>query len=142
MRRHGVPEQLPLAGREANEAAIPRDHAAHGMSLDSRPSTSLNTMVAQEHRGVKRVTPPLRGCTSVAAAQDTRTGSALRPMRKPQQLVVAAGDEGLTAAALFSSLAASSPHRLGQLPSTRLHTKICDKAMMIAWPNTEGLIIS
>ena len=46
------------------------------------------------------------GFTSFEAAQDTLVGIALMPMIKKRQMVMEAGDEGLTAAALFSSLAA------------------------------------
>src|SRR5262249_31030406 len=50
-------------------------------------------------------------------------------MLKKRQLGVEAGAEGLTAAAPFSSLAASSLHRRGQLPLHALLSKMCDKAL-------------
>ena len=46
------------------------------------------------------------GCKSFEAAECTLAGVALMHMIKKRQLVVAEGDEGLTAAALFYSLAA------------------------------------
>jgi hypothetical protein len=46
------------------------------------------------------------GFKSFAAAQDTLTGIELMHMIKKRQLVVEEGDEGLTAATLFYSLAA------------------------------------
>jgi hypothetical protein len=47
-------------------------------------------------------------------------------MIKKKQMVLEAGDEGLTAAELFYSLAAQSPHRQGQLPLHDHLSKICD----------------
>jgi len=46
------------------------------------------------------------GFKSFAAAQDTLVGIELMHMLKKRQLVVAEGEEGLTAAELFYSLAA------------------------------------
>jgi transposase-like protein len=46
------------------------------------------------------------GFKSFTAAQDTVVGIELMHMIKKKQMVVEAGDEGLTAAELFSSLAA------------------------------------
>ena len=66
----------------------------------------LNNIVEQDHRGVKRVTRPMLGFKSFAAAQDTLVGIELMHMIKKRQLVVEEGDEGLTAAELFYSLAA------------------------------------
>ena len=66
----------------------------------------LNNVVEQDHRAVKRVTRPMLGFKSFDAAQDTLVGIELMHMIKKRQLVVAEGDEGRTAAELFSSLAA------------------------------------
>ena len=63
-------------------------------------------MIEQNHRAVKRVTRPLLGFTSVAAAHATLVGIELMHMIKKRQMVVQEGDEGLTAAELFYSLAA------------------------------------
>jgi transposase-like protein len=62
--------------------------------------------VEQDHRGVKRVTRPILGFKSFAAAQGTLVGIELMHMIKNRQLVVKEGDEGHTAATLFYSLAA------------------------------------
>jgi putative transposase len=62
--------------------------------------------VEQDHRGVKRVTRPMLGFKSFAAAQDTLAGIELMHMIKKGQMVVKAGDEGLTAAEQFYALAA------------------------------------
>ena len=106
IRRHGVPEKITIDGSEANEAAIKRDNEAHGTSIEIRQIKYLNNIVEQDHRGVKRVTRPMLGFKSFAAAQDTLTGIELMYMIKKRQLVVEEGDEGLTAAELLYSLTA------------------------------------
>jgi len=53
-----------------------------------------------------RVTRPMLGFKSFAAAQDTLVGIELMHMIKKRQLMVEEEDEGLTAAELFYSLAA------------------------------------
>jgi putative transposase len=66
----------------------------------------LNNIVEQDHRGVKRITRPMLGFKSFDAAQSTLVGIELMHMIRKRQLVVEAGDEGLTATELFYSLAA------------------------------------
>jgi len=51
---------------------------------------------------VKRVTRPLLGFKSFDAAQDTLVGLELMHMSKKRQMVVEAGEEGLTVAEQFS----------------------------------------
>jgi transposase-like protein len=105
-RRHGVPEKSTLDGCEANEAAIKRYHDAHGTTISIRQITYLKNLVEQDHRAVKRVTRPLLGFNSCDAAQVTRAGIELMPMLKKQQLMVEAGNAGLTVAQPFYALAA------------------------------------
>ena len=62
--------------------------------------------ITTDHRAVKRVTRPMLGFKSFDAAQDTLVGIELMHMIKKRQMVMEAGDEGLTAAELFYSLAA------------------------------------
>jgi len=69
-------------------------------------NVGLNNVVEQDHRGVKRVTRPMLGFKSFEAAQDTLVGIELMHMIKKRQMRVEAGDEDLTAAELFYSLAA------------------------------------
>ena len=90
----------------AHAAAIKRYNAEHGPTIAIRKSKSLNNSVEQDHRGVKRVTRPMLGCKAFDAAQDTLVGIELMHMIKKKQMVVEAGDESLTAAELFYSLAA------------------------------------
>src|SRR5215471_11082542 len=83
-----------------------RDNEEYGPYIIIRQVKYLNTMVEQDHRGVKRVTRPMLGFKSFDAAQDTLVGIELMHMSKKRQLMVEAGDEGLTAAEQFYSLAA------------------------------------
>jgi hypothetical protein len=133
-----VPARITIDGNAANEAAIKRSNEEHGTAIEIRQIKYLNNMVEQDHRGVKRVTRPMLGFKSFAAAQDTLVGIELMHMLKKRQLVVEAGDEGLTAAEQFYALAASSPHQQGQLASNRRHTKICD--IYGAACNVKGLL--
>src|SRR5262245_56938895 len=105
IRRHEVPEKITIDGSEANEAAIKRYNEAHGTAIIIRQVKYLNNMVEQDHRGVKRVTRPMLGFKSFAAAQVALSGIELMHMLKKRQLMVEAGDEGLTAVAQFYALA-------------------------------------
>jgi transposase-like protein len=91
---------------DANAAAIKSYNEAHGTGIIIRQVKCLNNMVEQDHRAVKRVTRPMLGFKSFEAAQDTLVGIELMHIIKKRQMVVEAGEEGLTAAALFYSLAA------------------------------------
>src|SRR5215475_3650785 len=104
--RHGVPGTITIDGSEANEAAIKRYNQDHGTAIEIRQVKYLNNIVEQDHRAVKRVTRPMLGFKSFAAAQDTLVGIELMHMLKKRQLVVEEGDEGLTPAAQFYALAA------------------------------------
>jgi transposase-like protein len=106
IRRHGVPEKITIDGSAANEAAIKRYNEEHGTNIIIRQVKYLNNIVEQDHRAVKRVTRPMLGFKSFEAAQDTLVGIELMHMIKKKQMRVEAGDEGLTAAEQFDSLAA------------------------------------
>jgi transposase-like protein len=106
--RHGVPDQLTLDGSAAHEAAIKRDHEAHGTAIDIRQIQSLNNMVEPDPRGVKRLTRPMLGCKSFAAAPAIRVGIALKPMLTKSHRGAEDTVEGLTSAEPFYALAASS----------------------------------
>jgi transposase-like protein len=97
---------MTIDGSDANEAAIKSYNDEHGTAIIIRQVKYLNNMVEQDHRGVKRVTRPMLGFKSFEAAQDTLVGIELMHMIKKRQLVVEAGEENLTAAELFYSLAA------------------------------------
>jgi transposase-like protein len=106
IRRNGLPETITIDGSDANEAAIKRYNQEHGTAIAIRQVKYLNNIVEQDHRGVKRVTRPMLGFKSFAAAQDTLVGIELMHMIKKRQMVVREEDKGLTAAELFYSLAA------------------------------------
>jgi putative transposase len=105
IRRHGVPDKITIDGSEANAAAIRRYNEEHGTAIISRQVKYVNNMVEQDHRSVKRVTRPMLGFKSFAAAQAALVGIELMHMLKKGQMVVE-GAEGLTAADQFSALAA------------------------------------
>ena len=106
IRRNGLPETITIDGSEANEAAIKRYNEEHGTAISIRQIKYLNNLVEQDHRSVKRVTRPMLGFKSFDAAQVTLVGIELMHMLKKQQMMVEAGDEGLTVAQQFYSLAA------------------------------------
>ena len=93
IRRHGVPEKITIDGSAAHEAAIKRYNEEHGTAIAIRKIKYLNNLVEQEHRAVKRVTRPMLGFKSFDAI-------------KKRQMIMGAGEEGLTAAEQFYSLAA------------------------------------
>jgi putative transposase len=106
LRRHGIPETITIDGSEANAAAIRGYNEAHGTAIIIRKVPYLQNVVAQAHRGVKRVTRPMLGFKAFAAAQGTLVGIELRHMLKQGQRVVEDGAARLTAAAQFYALAA------------------------------------
>jgi transposase-like protein len=106
IRRNGLPEKMTIDGSDANAAAIKSYNEEHGTHIIIRQVKYLNNIVEQDHRGVKRVTRPMLGFKSFDAAQDTLIGIELMHMLKKKQMVVEAGEESLTAAELFYSLAA------------------------------------
>jgi len=104
--RNGLPETITIDGSEANEAAIKRYNEAHGTAIDIRQIKYLNNLVEQDHRAVKRITRPMLGFKSFAAAHATLVGIELMHMLKKRQLVAEEGGEGLMAAEQFYALAA------------------------------------
>src|SRR2546427_7435871 len=105
IRRHGVPEKITIDGSAANEAAIKSYNAEHGTAIEIRKITYLNTMVEQDHRGVKRITRPMLGFKAFAAAQSTLTGIELMHMLRKGQLA-GGREQGRSAAEQFYALAA------------------------------------
>jgi putative transposase len=103
--RHGVPEIITIDGSEANEAAIRRYNEAYGTHIIIRQIKYLNNVIEQDHRAVKRVTRPMLGFKSFAAAHNTLVGIELIHMIKKSQMVGEKGVEGLTPAEQFYALA-------------------------------------
>jgi putative transposase len=106
IRRNGLPEKITIDGSEANEAAIKSYNEEHGTHIIIRQVKYLNNMIEQDHRGVKRMTRPMLGFKSFDAAQDTLIGIELMHMIKKRQILVEAGDEGLSITEQFYVLAA------------------------------------
>jgi putative transposase len=104
--RHGLPETITIDGSEANEAAIKSYNEEHGTHIIIRQVKYLNNMVEQDHRAIKRVTRPMLGFKSFAAAQSTLVGIEFMHMLKKDQIVIEDGVEGLTPAEQFYVLAA------------------------------------
>ncbi len=105
IRRHRVPEKIPIDGSAANEAAIKSYNEAHGPAIEIRKSKYLHNIVEQDHRGVKRITRPMLGFKAFDAAQSTLTGIALMHMLRKGQLEDGV-EQGLTTAEQFYALAA------------------------------------
>jgi putative transposase len=106
IRRHGVPEKITIDGSAANKAAITSYNEEHGTAIEMRQMKYLNNIVEQDHRGVKRVTRPMLGFKAFGAAQGTLAGIELMHMIRKKQMGLEVGEEGLTAAEQFYSLAA------------------------------------
>ena len=106
IRRHGVPETITIDESEANVAAIRGYNKAHGTAISIRQVKYLNNVVEQDHRAVKRVTHPRLGFKSFNTAQGTLAGVELMHMIKKGQLGDKEGEESLTPAEQFYSLAA------------------------------------
>jgi putative transposase len=106
IRRHGLPEMITIDGSDANEAAIKSYNEEHGTAIIIRQVKYLNNIVEQDHRAVKRVTRPMLGFKAFDAAQETLAGVELMHMIKKKQMVLEAGEEGLSAAEQFYALAA------------------------------------
>jgi len=104
IRRHDVPAQSTIDGRAAHEAAIKSSKAAPGTASAIRKSKSLNNIVAQDHRGVTRITRPMVGFKSFDVAPSTLVGIALMHMLRTQQLEDGV-KQGLTVAEQFYALA-------------------------------------
>jgi len=98
-----------IDGSDAHEAAINADNQEPGTARALRQVTYLTNLVAQDHRAVKRRTRPRLGFKAFTVAHDTLVGRDLMHRLTTRQRVVEEGDKGRTAAALFYSLAASSP---------------------------------
>ena len=93
-----------FAGAETVGAARPAE--LHPTLTDHAKFVICDHTIEQDHRGVKRVTRPMLGFKSFDAAQGTLVGIKLMHMIKKRQMIMEAGEEGLTAAELCYSLAA------------------------------------
>ena len=117
-RRQGLPETRPLAGSAAKEAASQSSNEAPGPPSRLRQGTEGKKRVEQDERAGQRRTCPRLGCKRVDAALGMGAGVARMPMSQTRQRVGEEGEEGLTTAALCSSLAASAL-RIPRIPATQ-----------------------
>ena len=106
--RHPRPRVINVDGNPSYPKVITelKQERKLGRRCRCRTCPYLNNIVEQDHRAVKRVTRPMLGFKAFEAAQATLSGIELMHMLKKRQLMVEAGDEGLTAAEQFYSLAA------------------------------------
>lgn len=102
--RHGTPAIINIDKSGANAAAIVSYNGEHGTTIDIRTFKYVNTIVEQDHRGVKPITRPMLGFYSFQAAQHTLAGIELMRMIKKGQMEGNVG-ETLSAAEQFYALA-------------------------------------
>jgi putative transposase len=100
-----VPKTVTIGSSEANAAAIRSYNDEHTTSIAIRQVKSLNNIVEQDQRGVKRSTRPMLGSKAFDAVQATLVGIELRHMLRKGQLEDGVG-QVLTTAEQFSTLAA------------------------------------
>jgi putative transposase len=105
VRRHGVPVTITIDRRGTNASTIHRYNDKHGTTIVIRRVKYLNNIVAQDHRGVNRVTRPILWFKAFEAAYRLLTGIELMHMLRKLPLVSRV-DQGLTAAEQIYSLAA------------------------------------
>jgi transposase-like protein len=90
----------------AETVGAARPAQLHPTLTDHAKFVICDHTIEQDHRGVKRVTRPMLGFKAFDAAQGTLVGIELMHMIRKKQMVIEAGEEGLTAAEQFYSLAA------------------------------------
>jgi putative transposase len=83
--RHGLPETVTIGGSGANAAAIQHYNTEHRATIVLRQVRSLNNVVEQAHRAVKRLTRPLLGFNAFDAAQRTLAGVELMHRLRKRQ---------------------------------------------------------
>jgi transposase-like protein len=105
VRTHVKAAHGPLTHCTGSAGTRQAKNEEHGTVIEIRKIKYLNNIVEQDHRAVKRVTRPMLEFKSFEAAQCTLAGVELMHMLKKKQMVVEAGDEGLTAAEQFYVLA-------------------------------------
>jgi putative transposase len=106
IRRHHMPETITIDGSWANAAAIAAYNAEHDTTIAVRQVRSLNNVVEQDHRAVKRVVRPMLGFKSMETAQRTVAGIELMHMLKKQQMITPEGTQGQTPAQQFYAVVA------------------------------------
>ena len=77
---HGVPEKITIDKSGADTAVIVGMRADGGADIEMRQSKSLNNLVEQDHRAVKRVVRPVLGFKSFCCAREFIAGIKTMPM--------------------------------------------------------------
>ena len=101
IRNNGTPLKINIDKSGANTAAIEAYNKESGASIEIRQCKYLNNIVEQDHRFIKKLTRPIQGFKSFAAAQATLAGIETAHMIRKGQL---AGNGG-TAFQQFAALA-------------------------------------
>ena len=102
---HGVPEKMTIDKSGANTAAIESVKTDACVDILMRQKKYLNNIIEQDHRGVKRVTQPMRGFNSFWIARILIAGIETMYMIKKGQMNCPDGSPA-SAANQFYSLAA------------------------------------
>ncbi|NMM26679.1 MAG: IS6 family transposase [Glaciimonas sp.] len=90
MQAHGVPEKVTMHKSGANKAAIAKINADQEIAIVVRQVKSLNNLVEQYHRAIKRVTKPMLNFKSFRSAKNVLAGIELMHMIRKGQMIVTA----------------------------------------------------
>ena len=101
---HGVPEKITIDKSGANTAPIKSIQTDAGVDIEMRQIKSLNHIVEQEHRAIKRVVRPLLGFKTFRCARALIAGTLTMHMIRKGQLDAPEG-QASSAASQFYSLA-------------------------------------
>jgi transposase-like protein len=67
--RHGEPKKITIDKSGANTAAINSYNTEHDANIEMRQCKSLNNIVEQDHRAIKRIVRPMLGFKSMRCAR-------------------------------------------------------------------------
>jgi transposase-like protein len=101
---HGEPEKITIDKSGANTAAIGGHNADHEAAIELRQVKSLDNIVEQDHRAVKRIVRPMLGFKTNRCARILLAGIEKMHMIRKGQLNCPKG-QAASAAAQFHSLA-------------------------------------
>jgi putative transposase len=88
----GLPEKITIDQSGSNTAAINRYNKTQKTVIVIRQSKSLNNLVEQDQRVVKRVVRPRLGFTSFWSARWTIAGVEVMPAMRKEQLVITSNE--------------------------------------------------
>ena len=105
VRQHGLPDKVTIDKSGANTAALEALQEETGQAIEIRQSKSLNNLIEQDHRAIKRIVRPMQGFQSFQSARVTLLGIELMHIIKKGQMIGVHG-QNRSAAGQFYSLAA------------------------------------